>query len=43
MKKHLNQTCWLALAFAIQAPNAAADDLLQDAGSWLQVMGEGSL
>ena len=26
-----------------QAPVAAADDLLQDAGSWLQVVGEGSL
>lgn len=32
------------LSFAYRAPNAmAADDLLQDAGSWLQVVAEGSL
>lgn len=45
MKKYPNQTCWLALAgaFALQTQAVSADDLLQDGGSWLQVVGEGSL
>lgn len=45
MKSNLNQTGWLVLAaaLALQTPAASADELLQDAGSWLQVLGEGSL
>lgn len=45
MKKNLNQTGGLVLACALilLAPTASADELLQDAGSWLQVLGEGSL
>ncbi len=42
MKKNLQSICFLALALAT-ATTAQADDLLQDAGSWLQIVGEGSL
>lgn len=41
IKKNRAATC-LALAWAFASP-VSADDLLQDAGSWLQVVGEGSL
>jgi len=42
VKKNLQSICFLALALAT-ATTAQADDLLQDAGSWLQIVGEGSL
>lgn len=42
MKKNLQSPYFLALALVASA-TAQADDLLQDAGSWLQVVGEGSL
>lgn len=40
--RRLKLVCGLA-ALAIQAHTAYADDVLQDAGSWLQIVGEGSL
>jgi hypothetical protein len=45
MSKNTPSACFLALAWAGAGFSGAArgDDLLQDAGSWLQIMGEGSL
>ena len=45
MKKKMKIALMLSVIMgsAIVATTAGADDLLQDAGSWLQVVGEGSL
>lgn len=42
VKKSLSSVCFFSVALAATSL-ASADDLLQDAGSWLQVVGEGSL
>jgi hypothetical protein len=45
MKKNLKMVGMTAtmMSSAVMTPAVATDDLLQDAGSWLQVVGEGSL